>query len=349
MSKQPSRELRAKLAAIAQSGLSIYDRLDERADLFLDIDELREILNTKLIGLKLGSYPIRTRSKIFKSAVCTALSYPVPQSFEKTRPRFPGQDFDTYVQKSNNLQIWNEDVSPTRRYVIARCDAKGIITTVKIVTGETIAKLDRTGTLTRKYQASRKRSGTGSKLVSAYDTPNFRAKLAPSDSLAPSTLKQISPTDRPNKAQVLTVAAIYNRLKTLVGRTIENPGTDQERNRGVGLQRAVCDVLGLKEYADKGQHPDILSQALEVKLQTARTIDLGLVSPDGTDPAQEAGINHCDIRYAVVYGELVGTDVIKLTEVVVSTGEHFFQEFEKFAGKVVNAKRQLPLPANFFD
>lgn len=122
MSGQPSTRLKAKLEAIAKSGLSIYDCLNGRANLFLDIDELREALNSKLVGLKLGSYPLRTRSKVFKSAVCKALSYPVPTSFTKKKPRFPGQDFDTYVQKSNNLQIWNEEVSPTRRYVIARCD-----------------------------------------------------------------------------------------------------------------------------------------------------------------------------------------------------------------------------------
>jgi hypothetical protein len=67
----------------------------------------------------------------------------------------------------------------------------------------------------------------------------------------------------------------------------------------VHVQKAVCTGLKLKHYADIGQWPDILSQALEVKLQTSATIDLGLVSPDSNDPAQKVGINirHRDIRY----------------------------------------------------
>ena len=119
--------LAEKILAIKKSTLSIYDLLNDRPDLFLTIDEIETALTEKLVGLALGNYPIRTRSKVFKSAVCDALGYPIPTSFLKTQPRFPGQDFDSYVQKANNLQIWNEEVSPTRRYVIARPDTDGKI------------------------------------------------------------------------------------------------------------------------------------------------------------------------------------------------------------------------------
>ena len=150
---------------------------------------------------------------------------------------------------------------------------------------------------------------------------------------------------------MLAIRSIYDRLTKLVGDTIESHGSDQERNRGIGLQRLVCPILGLKEYADKGQFPDVLSQALEVKLQTSPTIDLGLVSPDGTEPAQEVGpgIRHCDVRYAVFYGRYKERDTVELSGVVVTTGQDFFGEFDKFGGKVINAKLQIPLPRNFFD
>jgi hypothetical protein len=341
-------QLKKKLLAIKNSELSIYDRLHGRPDLFLTIDELETALAGKLIGLPLGAYPIRTRSKVFKSAVCEALGYPVPTTFQKTQPRFPGQDFDTYVQKSNNLQIWNEEISPLRRYVIARPDANGIIRAVRVLTGEALAKLDKTGTLTKKYQARRKAGHKSSALLSTYDTNNFAHEFAPANNV---NLSHVSPTDRPSKHHVLSVKSLYAQLMNLVGTCIPDPGQDQERNRGAGLQRAICAALNLKDYADKGQWPDILSQALEVKLQTSPTIDLGLVSPDGEEPAQEVGttIRHCDVRYAIFYGDKQDNGTVKLTSVVISTGEDFFREFDKFGGLIVNAKLQIPLPRDFFD
>ena len=88
--------------AISESGLSIYDSLDDRHDLFIPAKELESILDESLRGLNLD-YPGKTRSKVAKQKVCQALGYPVPSSFSKTQPRFPGQNFDTYVQKANNF------------------------------------------------------------------------------------------------------------------------------------------------------------------------------------------------------------------------------------------------------
>lgn len=344
----PGSPLDQKLRAIRNSKLSIYDSLANRPDLFLTVDELEVALIEKLRGLALGSYPIRTRSKVFKSAVCEALGYPVPATFQKVQPRFPGQDFDTYVQKSNNLQIWNEEISATRRYVVARPDAKGIIKAVRVLTGEALAKLDKTGTLTKKYQARRKSGRTSSCLLSTYDTNHVISEFLPVNNV---DLSSVSPTAKPSKRHVLSVKAIYAQLLNLVGTKIPDPGHDQERNRGAGLQRAICTALNLKDYADKGQWPDILSQALEIKLQTAQTIDLGLVLPNSRTPAQEVGatIEHRDIRYAVFYGDKQEDGTVLLTSVVVTTGEDFFNEFDKFGGKVINAKLQIPLPGDFFD
>ncbi len=343
--------LAAKVKTVSRSGLSIYDTVDGRPELFYDIEELEELLGKKLTGLNLFNYPNRTRSKVFKSAVCEALGYPVPKSFQKTRPRFSGQDFDTYVQKRDNLQVWNEAVSPTRRYVLARPDANGVIRAVRVITGESLVKLDKTGTLTKKYQARRKVGRTGSRLVSDLDTVQFRREFEPEESVSRAALHRTSPTDRPTKGYVLTITGLHKRLLPLVGTSIADPGYDQERNRGVSLQRAICEALNLSEYADKGQWPDILSQALEVKLQTAPTIDLGLVSPDGSEPAQEVGmtIRHRDVRYAVFYGDRPADGKVKLTALVTANGENFFNEFDKFGGKVVNAKLQIRLPRDFFD
>src|SRR5216683_491114 len=134
---------------LAKSGRTIYDLLHDSPEHFLPSPDLESILQAGLLGLDLN-YPLRTRSKVLKSKICEILGYPVPSSFKRSKPRFPGQDFDTYVQKSNNLQIWNEEITPTRRYVIIRVDDASKVIGVRVVTGEILAKLDTTGTLTKK-------------------------------------------------------------------------------------------------------------------------------------------------------------------------------------------------------
>ncbi len=164
------------VSAIKNSGLTIYDSLQERLDLFLPDEGLEHILNRGLHGFLLDQ-PLRTRSKVLKSKVCETLGYPVPKSFKKTKPRFPGQNFDTYVQKSNNLQIWNEQVSASRRYVLIRVDEANRVTKVRVVTGPIIAAYDTTGTLTKKYQARSNATVTSSQLVSTQDTANVKHRL----------------------------------------------------------------------------------------------------------------------------------------------------------------------------
>ncbi len=336
--------------AITDSGRTIYDLLDDRPDLFYPIHVLEQTLQGRLKGLNLA-YPIRTRAKVAKEAVCKALGYPVPLTFAKTQPRFPGQNLDVYVQKADNLQIWNEEISATRRYALIRLSPSDTVTAVRVVTGEALAELDRTGTLTRKYQARRRSGRAGSRLVSARDTANFETVLRPHAGLDAMELGEVSPADLPEPGRVLTAPALYERLERLVGHVIHDPGLDQERLRGEVGQRLASEALGLAEFVNRGQWPDILSQVVEVKLQTAPTVDLGVAAPDGIAIAEQVHpqIRHCDVRYAIFYAERLTGEDIRITEIVVSTGESFFTEFQRFEGNVQNAKIQLPLPKAFFD
>jgi hypothetical protein len=314
--------------AIRSSGLSIYDELGPSHKLFLSDSALEKLLNAALRGLNLN-YPIRTRSKILKSRVCEVLGYPVPKSFRRTKPRFLGQDFDTYVQKSDNLQIWNEEVSPRRRYVLIRVNEQQIVTRVKVVNGETVARFDRTGTLTQKYQAKSRNVVKRSCLAVDRDISTVLEQMTKTPSL-------------------FSIKELFQKLVQLTGTTIANPGIDQERNRGAALHRAVCHCLGIVNYADHGQFPDVPEQLVEIKLQTATTIDLGLVCPDSEARlADFPDLRHCDIRYAVFYGTPVGKSV-RLDYVVVTTGTDFFTYFRRFEGKVTNKKLQIPLPSGFF-
>ncbi len=105
--------------AISASGKDIYGPIEiGDPDHWIPSQHIETLLNECMRGLSLAGLPLRTRSKVVKTAVCDALGYPVPSSFKKTQPRFFGQQLDTYAQKALNLQIWNEELSPTRRYAI---------------------------------------------------------------------------------------------------------------------------------------------------------------------------------------------------------------------------------------
>ena len=197
---------------ISQSGLSIYDEIDpENNDLFIPLFALEKLLSDALIGKSLSGLPLRTRSKVVKSLICEALGYPIPRSFVKTQPRFPGQNFDVYTQKSMNVQIWNEEVDVNRRYVFLRVDENDLIANVRVINGETLAQYDRTGRLTTKYQAT----------MNSYDN----SYLFSDDSIKVSdwitgkneSLFAVNPNYYPTPSQLLPIQEVYDRLLPMVG------------------------------------------------------------------------------------------------------------------------------------
>ena len=335
--------------AIRRSGLTIYDSVQiGDLDLWIPTPDLEELLNAGLVGISLEGLPLRTRSKVVKEHVCRTLGYPVPASFKKTKPRFPGQYFDTYVQKSNNLQVWNEALSPTRRYVLIRVSEDDLVAKVRVVTGDSLALLDSTGTLTQKYQARLILGSSQAELVAEEDTWLLRPLVLRDVKLG----SIVSPIDPPRPPQLLSIREIFDRLKTLIGTEFPDVGYDQERRRGSRLHRHVCQYLGYASYKDDGRFPDVRHQLLEVKLHTSPTIDLGLVRPDSEEALEVPHIDgrqirHCDVRYAVFYAKTDGKHVT-LTHLFLTTGEKFFSRFPQFQGKELNEKLQIPLPADFF-
>jgi hypothetical protein len=332
--------------AVSARGFDIYEPLTEHPEVVYTSAELEALLEHELVG-QVFDAPIRTRAKLAKQAVAAALGYPVPATLQKTKPRFPGQDLDVYVQQSNNLQVWNDEVNPTRRYAVLGLDANSRVTAVRVVEGAELAILDRTGTLTSKYQAKRRQAGGGSRLVSAHDTAPFIAELAPVDDVSDGVLRAMVPTAMPRHGHVLSVAALHERLLGLIGR--ELPYSPSERQRGEQLHRVACQTLGLGSYADTGRFPDIICQALEVKLQVASTIDLGLVTPASEEPAVTLSprLRHCDARYLIAYATR-DEAALRIQHIVTSTGADFFEEFQRFGGLVQNKKLQLRLPNDFF-
>ncbi len=340
---------RNRALSIRESGLSIYGEMDaSESDLFYPDSELEAYLETVLGGVELGGPP-RSRAKLAKQLVAEALGYQPPSSFKKTRPRFPSQDLDVYVQKADNLQIWNEDTSPERRYVLIRPDEHDVVRRVRVIRGQQLAEWDRTGTLTSKYQAKRIAGRGGSCLVSDSDTDLFASVLSPAQ-LGANALGQASSADSPVPGLVMPISQLYETLVGLVGIRLRPTGSDQDRVRGELLQHHASRVLGIGEYVNAGHWPDLACQALEVKLQTAPTIDLGLVLPTSTSHARALGpgLRHCDARYLVAYGRALSSGGVEITDIVVATGADFFAEFVQFAGLVESRKRQIPLPRDLF-
>jgi hypothetical protein len=337
------------VSAIQQSGLTIYDPIAVGdPDLWIPTHELERLLDEALRDFSVAGLALRTRSKVIKAQVCAALGYPIPSSFRKVQPRFTGQRFDTYVQKSDNLQVWNEALSPTRRYILIRVSDVSQIERVKVVTGDMLAVLDRTGKLTSKYQARCIMGLNPLELVTALDTKRLQAILRLDATLRP----DVSPASHPTTDVLLSINEIFNRLSPLIGRRFSDAGADQERNRGAALHRLVCKALGYTDYQDGGQFPDVRNQLLEVKLQTSPTVDLGIALPNSDEPLDvpmlaDQQIRLCDVRYALFVGHIqAGT--VELTNLIISTGEAFFTRFSQFQGKVQNTKLQIPLPRAFF-
>lgn len=335
------------ISNIRNSQKTIYDSIpDDDENLFIPISDLQRILRDHLIGISLSGYAPRTRSKIVKTEICNALGYPVPKSFKKTQPRFQGQNFDAYTQKSLNVQIWNEPIDPERRYVLLKVDSEDVICAVKVITGKQLAGYDNTGTLTHKYQATMISLGR-SALLSPNDTISVREYIAhPSVNLF-----ETSPNSKPKPKQLRSISQIYEALLPMAGSSIAYIGAGQERNRGAELHKLICEHLGYSQYQDDGTYPDITNQLLEIKLQTSPTIDLGLHSPeDGACIMEVRGQRFYskDIRYVIFDGEVEG-DRISLNHLYIVNGCDFTKYFPLFKGKGQNAKLQLPLPQDFFD
>lgn len=346
MHTEADLELGERIAdKIRKSGQDLYDEPDISSGLYFPNDALEALLAKHLCGLDLSGLPIRTRSKVLKTRVCEILGYTAPKSFKKTQPRFYAQNLDTYAQQSMNLQIWNEEIDASRRYAIIKLDKNNMVERVRLITGDQLLLLDTTGKLTTKFQA-RLPDVEDSILFSLKDTEPVmewcELNLDP---------PARSPVDIPHYGEIIPIKTVYELLLPIVGETIDKKTITQERNRGMELQRIVCQKLGYQDYADDGQYPDIRNQLIEVKLQTSPTIDFGLHSPTSDEIVVETESKQFrdnDIRYVIFRGT-TSDDGITLNQLFVVTGKDFTDHIPLFGGKVQNSKIQIPLPPDFFD
>jgi hypothetical protein len=319
---------------------SIYEIPSEDNEISLiEIHELQILLSKHLVGLDLSGLPLRTRSKVVKSKICEALGYPIPKSFIKSHPRFPCQNLDVMTQKSHNIQIWNEEIDFERRYAVIKLEQNDIVSKVRVVTGEVLSSLDKTGTLTQKHQALLPIESE-SLLFSKTDTEAVKAWLSTED-FKPACL----PTDPPQKGKIYAISALYKLLSGLIGHKVSEISKDQERNRGSLLHKEICRVLQFDEYKDNGAFPDIPNQLIEIKLQTSQTIDLGQHSPNDEKCVLGSFVSN-DIRYVIFYGDSE-SGMVTLKKLFVVNGDDFFKLNKEVKG--ISKKIQLPIPHDFFN
>jgi hypothetical protein len=326
--------------------LTIYEEIQSDSELHIGIEELEEILTQELIGIDVQSFKGRTRSrsKYLKGKVCEALGYPIPEAFRRGYPKLPGQDLDVYGQEKSNLQMWNEEIQPNRRYAILLINQEGVVANVRVLSGEQLRKYDSTGTQTSKFQAIFQPKTNG--LLSVEDSES----IVPYLSKHPPKSFTNSPTANPEPHSLLSIAEVYKRLSVIEGQILGFGGT-----RRLDFHATACKALGYNEYSDKGTFPDIPGQLLELKLQTARTIDLGLVLPNSTSPIPGIELEGNtvipkDIRYVIAHADSQndGYKTLKIKKLYVLTGADFFDHFERMMGKDQNKKRQHLLPEEFF-
>ena len=331
---------------IQNSGLSIGEPIRSYDDnLFIPSKELERLLNQHLVGFNLGGLPPKSRAKTVRIEICKALGYPIPTSFKRTKPRFAGQKFDVYTQQRRNVQVWNDEVDSSRRYVFVLPDDNSIISRVKVITGDQLASYDRTGTLTSKYQAKMVSYPTGT-LFSKSDSQNVLEWCGRDVDLS-----IMSSNDSPVNGNLLKIEDIFMLLKTLEGSTIPYLNALQDRNRGAALHELICEKLGYLSFNDDGSYPDVLNQLLEIKLQTSPTIDLGLHAPNDSQIVHKADgrtFRSEDVRYVIADSSVEET-VVRINCLHMVNGIDFIEFFPLFGGKGKNTKLQIPVPKNFFD
>jgi hypothetical protein len=313
-------------------------------------EELRAKLEVRFLGSnELRNLPIKTRGKKAREMVCEALGWPIPGSFLRTKPRFPSENFDIFVQGANNLQLWNRDVNVAQRYVFVILVGDQV-RSVKILTGFELSELAKSDTKTTKLQAQFRGYAEYHPhvVVHGTDTPGLRQYLA---------ANYLGTSSHPRRVGampgigLLSMEELARALQPLIGAHFSDPGAVQERLRGQQLHMAVCKALQYDVYADTGQHPDIPNQLLELKLQMSPTIDLGLVKPLSPEPMPDpfpADLQLADVRYAVFGATKTTSATFRIECIHLVSGANFYTVFKPMGGLGENSKLQIRLPKEWF-
>lgn len=333
--KESAIRKRAKIIEIADEE-SIFE--DPIEDVFYTDEELRYLLSTFQMDRDLSGMAPVTKSHAVKKKFVEHLGYPKPSKLRgknrKSKPKFRGQLFDLFAQKSTNLQVWNyvpyeeervKDLpEPFERWTFSDCRyilipvVEGQVGKPRLLKGRQLKELDSTGTQTLKRQAT-----------------------IPEEKFSDSGVDVVNPLDGEERAFVegrLNPQEAAQKFGELVGRNLPD-GTD--RQIGQAFHREVAELLGLSgESVDDGQFPDIPARSVEAKFQMSPTIDLGKVLPSSRDEVRP-GIRPANVTYVVGVGDITDTPPT-VNHVVAVLGRDFEERFRVWPTE--DKKIQIPIP-----
>lgn len=117
------------------------------------------------------------------------------------------------------------------------------------------------------------------------------------------------------------------------------------KNRGQALESLISGLLGYEAGGLVGGYPDIVREALEVKVQDAPTVDLGRFSPQFEEPVPSCpGFTTRSIRYLIA---LTNADGGIVEGVVLAPGAMLGDHFAFVSDSSFKSQRSIPML--FFD
>lgn len=322
------------------------------------------------------------KSHFIKYWIIDKLGYDKPlglriKQAKLAKPKFLNQLLDVFVQKSNNLQVWNyipydENVLDGKwntqklkysdcRYLIIKQDSSGNILKYFIKSGKDLAKWDTTGAHTIKWQANvplhlRKKSciicSYSNMIFENHKTANLKIKekMAMIRKMDTDPSKPLIKT-KPNFDTLYTNSELCELLSPLIRSRFSNLGAGQERIFGQNLEKIVTKSLGYLNFSqtDTGGFPDLLHQLIEIKFQFSGTIDLGKNLPTDPRPIDEYwndwGLTNQHIRYCIFLMAFHDGEY-HVQSIVVVSGKDFPEYFNICAG--TNFKVQMIIPSDEF-
>ena len=327
-----------------------------------------EISLMKLVGTKIPqNITIVQRKHWITYEVLKLLGYRKPlglrtKEAKENKPKFRHQLMDIFIQKHNNLQVWNY-IPYTKersncRYVIFKVDDERILGLI-VVTGKDIKDWDRTSTRTIKWQATirdrTKREALGKIILSKSDP--ILSKFNLNENLKPieSRIREIRELQKerqfllkssPNPKFMVTIRELGVLLEPLLNTKMK---LASEKLIGQSFQELVARELGygFREGSSKnsGQFPDITHQLIETKIQISPTIDLGHHLPISNKLLSfrwnKNQITPRDIRYVIALASKT-EEYVEVEGIIITSGEEFERFFSICEGTSFKVQMIIP-------
>jgi hypothetical protein len=299
---------------------------------------------------------------------CQESMFKIVPPKRKGVPRILLEYLDIYIVtsgKSYNLQVWNRNPATRSvqveyrtgerlltnevRFVFVRVDptAHEIRAVLVLTPNYIVQKFGRFGKPIIKYQliiTDSARQAVLSESPPVLFYPDLKV-IAPILTEA-CDLSLHSIHDEPSPRLLIKLESIRSIVvHHLIDTKIDSAAT---KTRGQVLEEKMCQLLGYPSADQQflaGEYPDIRHQALEVKIQDSRTVDLGRYSPQFVETVPRcANFTTESIRYLIALTDNI-TGIIK--GAIICPGRYLGKHFTFVGGKSFKCQRSIPM--SFFE